>query len=155
MHLLHFEGYRSKRAIYIILWRKNIETKVEMNFSLEDARTMVVKQLIDEDAKRLFSRKIEEITNDTSRKETRERSGSLHCIHSKQLKYTRKPLLWSHQMRFGIMYSDKASLGSMSIFTRKKRFMHCYKFKMGNRIREHWQRLKDLNGYLPYFPLNI
>lgn len=80
MHLLHFEGYRSKRAIYIILWRKNIETKVEMNFSLEDARTMVVKQLIDEDAKRLFSRKIEEITNDTSRKETRERSGSLHCI---------------------------------------------------------------------------
>jgi len=32
--------------------------------------------------------------------------------------------------------------------------MRCYKFKFGSRILKHWQRMKDLNGYLLYFPLD-
>jgi len=37
-----------------------------MHFPIEDAMMIVVKQLIDEDAKRVFARKIQEITDDPS-----------------------------------------------------------------------------------------
>ena len=39
-------------------------------------------------------------------------------------------------------------------FVYQKRYMLRFKFKFGSRIREHWQRMKDLNGYLLYFPLD-
>ena len=47
-----------------ILWRKEIETKIELYFSTEEAQMKGVKKLIEDDAKRVFERRIAEINGD-------------------------------------------------------------------------------------------
>ena len=136
----------------------DIDNKVCKKFTTEDSRSNVIVQMMDNEAKNVFNIRAREVAVDvefnrltaiTGARRTDD-SYTAHKLTDDFKKAVREACLNAiRDMVFGTGKSGKYA------YVFQKRYMRQYKFNQSNdKVKDYWLRLKELNKYLPYFPIN-